>query len=435
MNFKLKIIYHFIKIVTRPKFSSREDFLNWQHQKVQKFLKTVLPKSKYYSQFLANNELDLNQFPIITKQEFMGNFNEINTVQIDLDEATNLAIASEKSRDFSSEINGITVGLSTGTSGKRGIFLVSEDERAKWVALVMHRVIKPKLFKKQKIAFFLRANSNLYNSVESNLFEFRYFDIFKPIDSLLQELIEFNPSILASQPSVLMELCAAQLNSKITLQLSQIISFAEVLHESDKKVIQDTFQTNIKEVYQCTEGFLGVSCEFGTMHLNEDCIQIDKDWIDEESFYPIITDFSRDSQPVIKYKLNDILKIKKDECQCGSHFLAIEKIIGRDDDVLIFEDFKILPDVLARKIALETDAFLKYEVIQIGQKKVLINIDCLEDTFSPLKSIFQTIFNQIQTENTSKIEIELKFQNKSILTNGNKYRKIKRDYENQDTFN
>ena len=429
MKFKLKIIYEYLKIVTRPKFRSREELLHWQNSKIQKFFKTVLPKSKFYSQYVGSDVPELNEFPIISKTEFMGNFNEINTVNIDLNEAIDLAIASEKSRDFTSEINGITIGLSTGTSGKRGIFLVSEDERAKWVALVMHRVIQPKLLKKQKIAFFLRANSNLYTSVESNLFDFKYFDIFKPIKELLIELNEFNPSILASQPSILMELCKAQIEKDIQLKLTQVISYAEVLHDSDKQTIEKTFNARITEVYQCTEGFLGVTCKNGTMHLNEDCIHIEKDWIDEDHFYPIITDFSRVSQPVIQYKLNDVLKIKKNQCECGSHFIGIENIIGRDDDVLIFEDFKIFPDVLARRIALETDSFLKYEIIQVTSNRLQINLDCELHEFEQLKEIVKKAILNLQKEHTSVKNIEFEFQKISIIPNGNKHRKIRRNYE------
>ena len=101
------------------------------------------------------------------------------------------------------------------------------------------------------------------------------------------------------------------------------------------------------------------------MHLNEDFIQFEKEWIDDNKFYPIITDFTRQTQPVVKYKLNDVLKIKERECDCGSKLLAIEKIIGRDDDVLIINNIKVYPDLLARKIALKTDSFQKYSIIQV----------------------------------------------------------------------
>ena len=312
MNFKLKIIFYYLKIKFIPKFNSKNNLKEFQNKRLKVFVSNTLINSTYYLPYFTNNEFDWNLVPQISKHEFMSSFNEINTKGILLDDAIEMAISSEKSRTFKSDINGVTIGLSTGTSGKRGIFLVSESEKAQWAALVISRVIRPKLFKKQKIAFFLRANNNLYTSVESFLFEFKYFDIFKPIDELLIELNKYQPDILASQPSILIDIALAQKNKNIHINPIQIISFAEVLYDNEKDIISSIFNTKITEVYQCTEGFLGVSCKQGTMHLNEDFILFDKEWIDDNKFFPIITDFSRSSQPVVKYRLNDILEIKKD---------------------------------------------------------------------------------------------------------------------------
>ncbi len=336
-----------------------------------------------------------------------------------------MAIEAEQTRSFKSEINGITVGLSTGTSGKRGLFLVSENERAQWAALIMSRVIKPKFFKKQKVAFFLRANSNLYTSVASGLFEFMYFDIFRPLNELLVELNKYQPDILASQPSLLVDIALAQKNNQLNIKPIQIISFAEVLHANDKKSISTIFNTKITEVYQCTEGFLGVSCEYGTMHLNEDFIRFDKEWIDRNKFYPIVTDFSRHSQPVVKYKLNDVLEIKTEPCLCGSPLLGIERIIGRDDDVLIFNGIKVYPDLIARKIALVTDSFQKCTIEQVGNKTLKISIECKNEEFKNTCNLFQNTLNELFNE-LGINEIEFHFEPKIANVTGNKTRKIKR---------
>ena len=160
---KFKIIYYWLQILLRGPLTSRETIARFQEQKLKVFAKQVLSKSMFYAKYFVGTRFDWAAVPIISKTEFMAHFDEINTVGITKKEALETALEAENSRNFKSELNGITVGLSTGTSGKRGIFLVSENERALWVALVMHRVIKPKLFKKQKVAFFLIANSNLYS--------------------------------------------------------------------------------------------------------------------------------------------------------------------------------------------------------------------------------------------------------------------------------
>jgi putative adenylate-forming enzyme len=425
MKFKLKIIWYYLNLIARGKFRSEEKLRVYQNKQLKNFQENVLSKSAYYKKY---NQLDTNKWseiPIISKPEFMSNFDAINTCGIKLSDALELAIQSENTRDFKSEINGITVGLSTGTSGKRGVFLVSETERAKWVALVMQRVIQIKLFKRQKVAFFLRANSNLYSSVNSLLFEFKYFDIFKNKDELLKELESFQPDILASQPSYLMEIAKAKCNQTIKISPTQIISFAEVLDEADKQFIKQVFPVQLSEVYQCTEGFLGCTCEQGTMHLNEDLVIIEKEWIDETKFYPIITDFSRESQPIVRYRLNDILEVKKDKCPCGSAFIAIEKIIGREDDVLELSDIKIYPDLLSRKIALSTDRFTRYTIVQKSATLLEIGIECASKDFEKACESFKTcISDYFTTLGISGFNLE--FKNEIELIPGNKLRKIKK---------
>ena len=52
------------------------------------------------------------------------------------------------------------------------------------------------------------------------------------------------------------------------------------------------------------------------------------------AFYPIITDFKRTSQPIYRYRLNDILVEEKSPCPCGSVFTRIAKI--EDDQMISF---------------------------------------------------------------------------------------------------
>ena len=67
-------------------------------------------------------------------------------------------------------------------------------------------------------------------------------------------------------------------------------------------------------------------------------MHIEKEYIDPATrrFVPVITDFSRTSQPIIRYRLNDILTEAAAPCACGSLFTAIERIEGRCDDTLYF---------------------------------------------------------------------------------------------------
>lgn len=425
---KLDVLKGYIKLKFRPRFRDRAMLEKYQEKQWRQFVLKTLSKSEFYAPYMdENGYIDRNKLPIIEKEEFMESFNKINTVGIDREEAMALAVASELNREFESKIGNITVGLSTGTSGKRGLFLISPKERASWVVMVMDRILIPRWFQKQKVAFFLRANSNLYTSVQSSIYDFNYFDIFRPINDLADELLKYKPNVLAGQPSVLIALTEVLFQKKEFnhWKPKQIISFAEVLHEGDANTLKRVFAAPIREVYQCTEGLLGVSCDHGTMHLNEDNIIIEKEFIGEDLFKPIVTDFTRESQPVIRYRMSDVLKLKSTPCACGSNYLAIEKIIGRDDDVLWVNSTRILPDVLSRKIALATDSFTRYEIVQTKENSIRIEIQSadFDQSKNAIDSVLKLFLAELGAENFT-----LEFQEKTFNPT-NKARKIRNEIQ------
>lgn len=115
----------------------------------------------------------------------MHHFDEINTVQIKKDHALKVALKAESTRDFSALINGIAVGLSSGTSGSRGLFLANEKERDAWAGILLAKALPKGLKRKERIAFFLRANSKLYTTLSKrkkfNFIFLIYSEISKPI--------------------------------------------------------------------------------------------------------------------------------------------------------------------------------------------------------------------------------------------------------------
>ncbi len=353
---KLRIVKEFLGV---KNFTSKEDLERYQKEKLEQRL------TSHGSEFYPNSN-KLEDFPIINKKIFMENFDAINTVQIKKEEAYRVAIASEQSRDFSSKIGNISVGLSSGTSGSRGIFLVSEAESAKWAGYILKRVLPSPLLQKHKIAFFLRANSNLYESVNSLLIKFKFYDLILPIEEHIEELNAQQPTLLIA-PAQVLKLLA--LSDKLDINPLKIISVAEVLEEEDETIISERFSQKVHQIYQCTEGFLAHTCKEGNLHLNEDRVYIEKEFLDKEKyrFSPIITDFFRSSQPVIRYRLDDILVLEKEPCACGSVFTRIKKIEGRCDDILKVKDlndnpYNLFPDFIRRAIITASDRVKEYAV-------------------------------------------------------------------------
>ena len=353
---KFHIVKEFFSI---KDFKSKELLDAYQKEKLEECLST------HGSQFYPKSNI-LEDFPIINKKIFMENFEAINTVGIKKEEAFKVALSSEESRDFSNKIGNISVGLSSGTSGSRGLFLVSEEESIKWAGYILKRVLPKPLLQAHKIAFFLRANSNLYESVNSPLIKFSFYDLMKPLEEHIEALNRMQPSILIAPAQVLRLLALAD---NLSINPKKIVSVAEVLEEEDEALISKRFSQKVHQIYQCTEGFLAHTCVEGNLHLNEDRVYIEKEFLDEESgrFSPIITDFFRSSQPVIRYKLDDILVLEKEPCACGSVFTRIKKIEGRCDDILKVKDvndepYVLFPDFIRRAIITASDDIEEYAV-------------------------------------------------------------------------
>ncbi len=378
MTDKLEMIFCFIKYRYFVKFSSRKKLINYQNKKMKKHLDFVTTNSRFYEDY-KNKSLD--EFPTVDKKIMMDNFNEFNTVSIDKEKAMEFAIEAEKTREFSSKLKNVTIGLSSGTSNNRGLFLVSDHEKNIWAGYILAKMLPKDLKQKQRIAFFMRANSNLYESVNSKLIDLKFFDIYEDINENIKTLQEYNPTILIGQPSVLRILSKYINRGNLKVSVRKLISIAEVLEDTDKEFIKESFKVDIvHQVYQCTEGFLAHTCEYGELHLNEDIVRIDKEYIDEKRFIPIITDFTRTSQPIIKYRLNDILVMEHKKCKCNNQSNILKKIEGRQDDIFMFtsnegKDVIVFPDFI-RRCMLFVDNVSEYRVVQKEDQSIVVYINC-----------------------------------------------------------
>ena len=424
MNFKLKILYNLLEIKIL-KFLFKNNI-----KKIQKIRWNLLLKKISHSPFYKSYTTSpFENFPVLEKKDFLKNFDLINTKSIKYVNAVKVALKAENTRNFKPSINDITVGLSTGTSGNKSVFLASENERAYWTAAVIDRVIGWS-FKKRKIAFFLRANSNLYESVNSKWINFNFFDLLISNEKNLERLQSLDPTILVAQTSMLLVIADAVQNKGLKINPDKIISVAEVLSNEDKGYLEKIFCKKIHQVYQCNEGFLAHTCENGNLHFNEDFLIIEKEYLDTEKkrFYPIITDLERITQPVIRYKLDDIIHEKFD-CDCSLNSTAIEMIEGRKDDALKFlnsmgKEVVVFPDFIRRAIVFSDDNIINYSLTQIKVNTVNLFVDGKLEYFEKAK---KSIIKLLEKFKISDIHIH-KVDTLDHIK-GTKLRRIKNEFK------
>ena len=310
------------------------------------------------------------------KGEMMSEFDRWNTVGIQLKEASEFAERAEASRDFSGTLRGYTVGLSSGTSGSRGIFLACSAERRIWAGMLLARVLRGTLGMEHRAALFLRADSPLYHSVGSRRLRFEFFDLMRPVEDHLSRLRALRPTILAAPPSVLVQLARAPGSEAWLHPPAILLSVADVLDDAARASIRQGLGREPHQIYQATEGFLAATCPDGRLHWNEDAVIVEKQWIDEARtwYVPILTDFRRWTQPVIRYRLDDVIVCgDSSPCPCGSCFETLSAVEGRCDDILRLErddgegDVLIYPDFVRRALILALPVATEYSVTQTAR--------------------------------------------------------------------
>lgn len=403
---RLRLIGSFMQTTWLPKFTSRLEFESWQAKRINIFLRTQLKNSSFYRDFVGH---PLDQLPIVDKSVMLKNFTAMNVEGISLDAATNIAFKNEANRDFALKLDGITVGLSSGTSGSRGVFLTTEKENAKWAGIVIARALPcfflPQLLRGSKpirIAFFLRANSDLYMALQSKRIDFRFFDLFVGVEAHLDDLETYNPDFLVAPAHVLSAIASAALVGRLRIKPQRVISVAEVLEVDDKARIEKAFCVMVHQLYQCTEGFLGYTCEHGVMHLNEEYVHVEPEWLDKEKtrFIPIITDFTRTTQHVIRYRLNDVLRVRQAPCACGRVSRALDAIEGRCDDVLWFaskasgEYCPLYPDMLRHALTSAAAVIPDYRIEQNADTLCIAVADQTPQSLCEVEMAIRTLLSR-----------------------------------------
>lgn len=342
------------------RLKTRADITAWQDRRIAKWRRDVLARTPFY-QGLAGGQLD--DMPVIDKAMLMGRFADFNRAGITAEQGW-AAFAGD------GRVGEHIVGASTGTSGNRGLFVISEAERWEWVGVILAKTM-PRL-RRAKVALVLPLNTKLYDAAgASRLMQLRFFDLNLGMAAWRQELESFEPDTLIAPPKVL----RALVESGTELTPAHVFSAAEVLDPMDRKLVEARFGVTLREIYMATEGLLGVACEHGTLHLCEDAVKFEWEAVPGSVLQvPVITDFTRSTQAMARYRMNDLLTLSERVCACGSPLQVVERIEGRSDDIVQLGEVMITPDVLRNAIVDADRRITDFRVVQTGMATLEVSM-------------------------------------------------------------
>jgi putative adenylate-forming enzyme len=307
---------------------------------------------------------DIRDLPILDKAQLMANFADYNVAGI-----TAEAVQTALSEDF--RISGYTVGASTGTSGNRGYFVISEAERYRWLGSILAKTLADLLWQRQRVAILLPQDTRLYGSARTlPRLQLQFFSLSEGIDRWRRDLERYDPTVIVAPPKVLRHM----VETRFRLSPRRVFSAAETLDPVDRPIIEAGFGLPLDQIYMATEGLLAVTCRAGQLHLAEDSIFFEFEPVGGGLVSPLITCFRRQTQIMARYRMNDLLRLSDRPCRCGSPLIAVEEIVGRMDDCFRLVgpagEVLVTPDIL-RNAVVRTDAGITdYRILQLRKDMV-----------------------------------------------------------------
>jgi putative adenylate-forming enzyme len=350
--------------------TSRERIARWQHWKLEQLRHHAMANIDFYREL---GDVPWSACPVLSKQDVMRRFEAFNLLGLSAPQIWGMIDRGEAPA-------GYDVGCSTGTSGHRGLYLISDHERFVWLGTIVAKALP--LQRSQRVAIVLPRMSRLYQAAnESRLLELRFLDLGDGLEAAAAALVAFEPTVIVGPPKALRFF--AETRTPVSPQL--MFSSAEVLDPPDRRVIEQYFDLKLREIYMATEGLFGVSCEHGTLHLAEDAVHFELEPVGRSAdlVRPIVTDFTRRAQVTARYRMNDILRLAHGRCPCGSALHAVAEIIGRSDDTfqLSRQDgaappVMLTPDILRNAVLAVDRSIDDFRIRQIEQ-------NCIEVVLSP----------------------------------------------------
>ena len=299
------------------------------------YLKAHIPY--YEAHTPGQNAPEWHQLPIADKTLFETNFEQLNRLKLSRKQIFEHQNTPPQPHDEFC-IGKARFGISERTTGTPFIWVSTDQERDQEAGYLLGKILNRSFWGRYRIANFYPYYKPLLERIQSGRIKVQSFSLDTPQDVLFGQLKAFSPSVIIGSPSLLRTLAQHMARGFFVIYPEKIIAVGEVLEDTDRDFIGRQFNLPVHQFYQAVEGFLGSTCEYGTLHLHTDIFHFEPVWKNESRshFTPLVTHLDRRVQPIIRYQIGDILKPKRTLCPCGDQSPALAGIEGREEDLIYF---------------------------------------------------------------------------------------------------
>lgn len=357
--------------------------------------------STYFKEYYKNveDEFSLTDLPPCNKRDLMVNFDHwVTDSSITSDSIKEYLAAKENiGRLFLDKYSVLT------TSGTSGVPLTMV--RDSYHNIIHGALMKVRLFReldpgimdpeRHRIASVIATGSfsSSYTSFErarnakpefsQNMLA---ISIMTPVAEIVRILNDFKPDLLTGYPSALGALALEKLKGQLNITPLAIACSAEQLTSETHITLKQAFNCPILNNYCSTEGGeAAMMCEYGNLHINDDWVIMEPVDYDNRpvaegiiSESVLITNLAAYTQPIIRYRLEDRIRIETTPCKCGSNLPVLE-ILGREGDTICLCG-KSIPSVVFQVLMYKVPGALQFQFAQTGPDRLELRVLLMEGT-------------------------------------------------------
>ncbi len=351
-------------------------------------------RSPFYRQFHKGlTDRPLQELPVLTKAMLMEHFDDLVTDQaIHLEGLRAYAAQDEEGRRF---LNRYWVNATSGSSGHPGFFLFN---RAEWLTVLASFARSQEwaglgisLTHRTKMAYVASVTPwHMSAQVAATVKSWWMPTLRLPASQLLEEIVQalnaWQPEILVAYASMVRILAEEQLAGRLHITPRRVWSSSEVLTDETRRRSEAAWKQLPFNQYAATEigGLAGECGNCRSMHLYEDLVIVEV--VDENNHAVppgaygskvLMTSLFGRTQPLIRYELDDSLRLATEPCPCRQPFARLDGIQGRVENVIF------LPAKAGGSVAIQPLVFNRimdvipasgWQVIQeAGQLNVLLS--------------------------------------------------------------
>ena len=189
----------------------------------------------------------------------------------------------------------------------------------------------------------MASNLGLYSGIKNRFYKRVYGT--EDIHNHIKFYAAWNPDVIIATPSYFRALLWFGEEDQAKLSLKVAVTDGELLDDTTRKRICDTFQADVIDTYGLTEaGIIAWECPAHCgYHINVESVFVE--FIHDggpaapgEASRVYVTSLDRKTTPVIRYFTGDIATPTDEECPCGRGLPLMKDIQGRMIDFILMKD-------------------------------------------------------------------------------------------------